>query len=144
MSKKDNKKTRNIVIAISAVTILLIIIFVCIFFLKPKSNEEQLKENMKKMGTAFYEKFHYPQVLSILEDKSSYMEIAKETGITIYLTELSKYSGTDKKLVNSMKNSKTGDKCNPETTAVTIYPKEPYGKKDYTLEVTLDCGFDEK
>ena len=29
-------------------------------------------------------------------------------------------------------------------TKVTFYPKAPYGKTDYKIEVTLDCGFDEK
>ena len=37
-----------------------------------------------------------------------------------------------------------GKACNNKTTRAIIYPKSPYGKKDYKVEVELDCGFDKK
>ena len=30
-----------------------------------------------------------------------------------------------------------------ENTKVIIYPKSPYGKKDYTIEVDLVCGLED-
>ena len=37
------------------------------------------------------------------------------------------------------------DKCDVDNTKVIIYPQEPYGEKDYKLEIVTACGFkDEK
>lgn len=49
--------------------------------------------------------------------------------------------------VESLENEwfKTGkgenDKCDVDNTKVIIYPQEPYGEKDYKLEVVTACGF---
>ena len=142
--KQTDKKMKRILFAIAAVTIVLIIVFICIFFLKPKNNEEQLKENMVKMGTTFYEKFYYPQITSIVENKEEFMKTLSVTGVSVTLESLESYSGTNDKTAKSMKNAKTGDKCKSESTIIIIYPKEPYSKKDYSTEVILDCGFDKK
>ena len=36
----------------------------------------------------------------------------------------------------------TGEECNKDETRLIIYPVSPYGKKNYTVEVNLACGFD--
>jgi len=49
--------------------------------------------------------------------------------------------------VESLENEwfKTGkgenDKCDVDNTKVIIYPQDPYGEKDYKLEVVTACGF---
>ena len=35
-----------------------------------------------------------------------------------------------------------GTACNTTSTRAIIYPKSPYGRKDYTIKVELDCGFE--
>lgn len=43
-----------------------------------------------------------------------------------------------------MVNSKTKKECDKEDSYVIIKPKKPFGKKDYTVEAYLSCGFDKK
>ena len=39
-------------------------------------------------------------------------------------------------------NSKTNQECDKTNSMVIIYPKEPYGKKDYRIDTNLVCGFE--
>ena len=34
-------------------------------------------------------------------------------------------------------NKKTGEDCDADSSMITIFPKEPYGVKDYSINVNL-------
>ena len=106
------------------------------------SNEKELTGNLETLGKSFYEDFYYPSQAKSQKDVKNFVKRFEKTGIKVNLANISKTSKVDKKLVDSMVNKKTKKKCDTEKSVVTIYPKKPYGKTDYKIEVTLDCGFE--
>ena len=62
--------------------------------------------------------------------------------IKIDLENLARTSENKDELLNKFVNKKTGDKCNVTNTKITIYPKDPFGQKDYNVETNIDCGFE--
>ena len=68
---------------------------------------------------------------------------------------MDKYSGIGFKIslenISSIDNGKYKEevesfgsknkKCDKLNTRAIIYPEKPYSKKDYRIEVELDCGF---
>jgi len=105
------------------------------------SNEKELKGNLEKLGKSFYEDYYYPSQAKSQKDVKDFVKRFEKTGIKVNLENISKFSKIDKKLVDSMVNSKTKKKCDGEKSVVTIFPKKPYGKTDYKIEVNLECGF---
>lgn len=132
---------KKIIIAISAVVV--VIVLCLIIFLPKGSSEKELTKNMEKLGSFFYENFYYPHQEETQKNNGVSMDeflvSYSASGLKINLENISKISGVDKKLVDSMKNGKK--ECDKNNTSVTIYPKEPYGVKDYEVKVNLDCGF---
>lgn len=49
-----------------------------------------------------------------------------------------KYADLDKEFINKKDNIP----CDVWNTRAVIYPKEPYGAKDFTVKGSLDCGFE--
>ena len=140
---KSGKNNKNVIIV--AVIVVVAIVVGIILGLGKRSNEKELETSLKEMGKSFYENFYYEQVGSSSEERSSLLSKFSTIGIKIDLDNLSRYNdGEFKKEINKFVNSKTGEKCNKTKTKVTIYPKSPYGKTDYTVEADLDCGFSKK
>ena len=78
------------------------------------------------------------------EERVEFVKKYGSIGIKVNLDNLSRYSGDGvAERVGQFKNDKTNEDCDKENTKVTIYPKEPYGKSDYTIEAVLVCGFDD-
>ena len=132
---------KKVIILISSVVVVLII---CLIIILPKGpSEKDLTKNMEKLGSFFYEQFYYPHQEETQQKNgvsmNDFLAPYSTTGFKVDLENIAKVSGVDKKLVNSMKNCKK--ECNKKNTFVTIYPKEPYGVKDYEIKVNLDCGF---
>lgn len=134
-------------IQICAIAVGLIIVFIFILYLTRGSRmslEESLNKSLTKMGEEFYTEFYYAE---ISKDKttteiSEFLSKFQDVGIKVNLDNLSRYNdGENDKKVKEFKNEK-GTKCNTTSTRAIIYPKSPYGKNDYTIEVELDCGFD--
>ena len=151
------EKKKIIIISIASVVAIAAIVvgIICISksFAKPQSNEEQLKQNLEKLGRSFYEDFYYPHQVSYIETNNSKLKKGEtkltleshfsklsKSGIVVDLENISKYSKIDKDLVESMKNSQTDEKCDTKNTKVTIKPASPYSNKDYSIEVTIACG----
>lgn len=106
------------------------------------NNEKELQGNLEKLGKSFYEDYYYPSQAKSQKDVKDFVKRFEKTGIKVNLENISKFSKIDKKLVDSMVNNKTKKKCDGEKSVVTIYPKKPYGKTDYKIEVNLECGFE--
>lgn len=111
---------------------------------KNKKVEKQLTSRLEELGKDFYENFYYKQAGNDEEAKKNFLSNYSKLGIKINLDNLVRYkTGESQKILDEFKNA-NGDACNSSNTKVAIYPKEPYGQKNYTIEVTLDCGFDGK
>lgn len=147
---KDNKKA--IMVGIGVLLIVFLVIGgVSLFSKKGKDNTQKLLENrLRELAKEFYEVKYYPNLINQTtnevmndEEKKSFVERFKETGITIDLDSLARLFGEKKEAI--LEEFKNEDKaCNYENTKIMIKPKEPYGITSYDIEVSLDCGFTEK
>lgn len=139
---KNLKIKKEILIIGGVVLAVIVAIVLGIVIFSKKSNEKQLEGYMKELASSFYEDFYWKGAGNTDAAKAEFLGKYAESGIKIDLDNLSRYNGEKvEELVSKMVNGKTKKECNRENTKVTIYPKEPYGKSDYTVEVTLDCGF---
>lgn len=140
--KDCNKKGLIVgIIILVAIAVVILIIALCG---GKKTNEEELKANLEKLGGQFYEKFYYPAQEKSQKDVKDFISKFEKTGIKVNLENIAKISVIDKELVEGMVNSKTNEECDKINSYAVIKPKSPYGKKDYTVEVTLACGFEEE
>ncbi len=126
------------VLAVIIITILFVIIWTS------GNSAKKLENSLKEMGKDFYENYYYDQTGKTQEERAKFLAKYASIGIKINLDNLGRYnSNINKEKIAEFVNSKTKESCNKENTKVIIYPKESYGKNDYTLEVELDCGFEE-
>jgi len=126
--------------------VLLAIILIALLLIF-RTNEGQLKKELKEMGVSFYEDYYYDSLKKNYEGNDDgfkdYLMGFKEQGFKIDLDNLSRVNDMQDKLKDFV-NSKTDEECDKLKTNIIIYPKENYGKKDYTMDITLVCGFDEE
>ena len=147
-AKTSNSSKKSTVSGLTVIIILIVVfavVYALVKVLGGNSLENNLNKSLTKMGEDFYTEYYYPE---ISKDKSSaevtaILEKFKDIGIKIDLDNLSRYNdGANKDEIAKFKNN--GKACNQKTTRAIIYPKSPYGKKDYKVEVELDCGFAKK
>ena len=142
--KNNSKLIKNFIISGVIIIVVVLSIFL-IFTLKKKtiSNSEQLTKSLKEMGVQFYEDFYYNQIGKNETERKVFLEKYKDIGIKVSLDNMlrsKKTETTDEN--NPFINKETNEECNKNTSMVVIYPKEPYGKTDYSIDVILDCGFE--
>ena len=148
-----NKKLVIIIAAIVVVALAIIASIIAISFSSSKKNdqEEELTSSLKELGVAFYEDFYYKNIGSSDEERATKLARYESIGIKIDLENLARYNssvdiadievelqddGTEKVYFQD-------NECDGKSTRVIIYPKSPYGQKDYEIEIELECGFDE-
>ncbi len=155
--KKESKKAKkfnfkkcltkkNIGIAAGILVVLVAIILIIV---NCNNQEKKLSKYMKQLGKVYYEEIYLP---SFKDDATKEATLSKftVTGINTDLENLvravSNRNGmpTDEEILAKFVNKKTDKKCNQSSTRIYFYPSEPYGTKDYKIEVKLDCGFNEK
>ena len=129
-------------IIIGAAVLVVAAIVVCVILFLGRSNEKVLTANLTKLGEQFYTEFYYPSQEKSQEDVKEFVKKFEKTGIKVNLENIAKVSKVDQDLVKTMVNCKTKKDCDKTASYVIIKPKKPYGKTDYTIEVTLDCGFE--
>ncbi len=126
--------------------VLLAIILIALLLIF-RTNEGQLKKELKEMGVSFYEDYYYDSLKKNYQDNDEgfkdYLSGFKDQGFKIDLDNLSRVNDMQDKLKDFV-NSKTDEECDKLKTNIVIYPKESYGKEDYTMDVTLVCGFDKE
>lgn len=139
--KKLNKKHYYIIGGI----ILLIIIITSVLIMignKQQNGSQKLLNELKQLGESFYEDFYYNQVGKTDEEKRAFLEKYTDIGIKVSLDNLAR-SKKDQSgdILKKFVNSKTNVKCDKTNSMVTIYPRDPYGKRDYRIDANLVCGF---
>ena len=148
MFSVENRK-KSIAIICGIVAAIVVIVVVILFATgtignKNKKVEKQLTTRLEELGRNFYEEYYYKQVGKDDEARKEFVKGYSQNGIKINLANLARSNTTEQeKILNEFKNA-DGEACNSSNTKVAIYPKEPYGAKDYDIKVTLDCGFDKK
>ena len=138
------KKKKLIIIGVVCLLVLIVILCIVLGNNSDKRAQKKLEDNLILLGRSFYEDYYYPSQEEVQEDIQKFMASFKDNGLSINLENLSKLSSTDKTLLEKMVNPKTKKKCDYENTIITIYPRKNYGKKNYKIEVNLDCGFKDK
>jgi len=140
--KKSIKKGLLLVVGLA---LIIIIIVACILILG--NNEKKLKKELESMGVTFYEDYYYDMLKDKYKDNETgfkeYLSGYKEQGFKVDLENLAETNNMKDKL-DDFVNSKTKEKCDKNKTMIIIHPKEDYGKKDYTMDITLVCGFEDK
>ena len=141
---KLNKKRVLLVGGIVLVVILLVVVLILILGGNKNNQSQTLSSSLKELGIDFYEDFYYKQVGSTDEERKEFLEKYKDIGIKISLDSLSRHNKekTDEILAEFV-NKETGEECDRTNSIVVIYPKDPYGKKDYSVDAVLVCGFEE-
>ncbi len=143
MEKKEEKKSKvnKKLILVPIIVVLAVALGLLVSFGK-KTNERELENSLKEMGKSFYENFYYEQIGTSADERTKLLSKFTTVGIKVDLENLSRYNdGEFKKEIKEFKNNKTDKACNQTNTKVIVYPKSPYGKTDYVVEVELDCGF---
>lgn len=131
------KNKRNLMI-IGGIAVAIIVIILLIFFVFSGNKEkemspETLENKLEKVGTDFYEKYYYSNLKA--ENKLDQLANFKDSGIKIDITNLELLITIDQAVKDQLEN----DKCDLDQTKIIIYPKEPYGEKDYIMELELSC-----
>ncbi|MCI8466725.1 MAG: hypothetical protein HFI08_00810 [Bacilli bacterium] len=140
--KKDKKK--SLLFGVGIIIIIAIILLI-VLLLQNNNEEATLKKYMKEMGVSFYEDLYYEQIGKNDEERAKFLKNYTDLGIKINLDGLSRYKTEEnKEKLDAFVNSKTKEECHKQNSKVIIYPQEPFGKKDYRMEIILECGFEEK
>ena len=133
-------KKRNIIIC---AVVLVVVIILCIFVFgnSGERKKNELENELKALGKDFYENFYYDLVVrdNGVETISKYSLI----GIKVNLDNISRCTTCNTESIKKFVNPKTKKECDMNESKAIIYPKEPYGKTDYTIEAELSCGFEE-
>lgn len=136
-NKVDNFFSKKINILI--ITVIFIVVLCIIFFIvfKPKNNKSRIDNNtlqdkLEKIGSDFYENYYYSNVP---DEEKTKLSNYRDNGIRINLTNLSVIISMDDNIQNQLKK----DQCDFDQTKIVIYPKEPYGKQNYSIELELSC-----
>lgn len=144
---KKIKINKKVVIMIISIIILVIFASIILFFTLNKSEDESLKlsSSLKDLGIDFYENFYYKQIGKTDNERKKFLEKYKDIGIKVSLDNLSRYKKDDMDdILKQFVNDKTKEECDRNSSMVIIYPKDPYGQKDYKIDSILACGFEEK
>lgn len=124
---------KKILLVTTGVIAILIVIIIFINIYKEKSvSPTTISQNLETIGQDFYENHYYSDMDD--EQKKLLTEF-KDQGIVIDLTNLEVITTLNEEL----KNNLIKNECNFDETKIVIYPKEPYGKKDYNLKIELSC-----
>jgi len=134
------------IVGIIAALLLVIIIVIIVFFGVTKKEEQSqvLSNSLKDLGIDFYENFYYNQIGKDDKERKEFLEKYKDIGIKVNLDSLSRYKKDETdEILKKFVNSETEEECDKDSSMVVIYPKDPYGKKDYSIDANLVCGFEE-
>lgn len=137
MKDKVLKEKQNLLI-IGGIALVVVVILALLFifvFNKDKDimTTETLEEKLESVGTDFYENHYYAGLVN--ENKQESLANFKDNGIKIDLTSVELLVALDQDVKDQLEK----DKCDYSKTIFYIYPKAPYGQKDYKLKLELSC-----
>lgn len=141
VKKEKEPINKKLIIGLAAgatIIIVLVILSITVIF-----NKERIITNkVKKMAYEYYSEYYYDSLKEgrKKEDFEKIMDKYSGIGFKISLENISSIdNGKYKEEVESFGSK--NKKCDELNTRAIIYPEKPYSKKDYRIEVELDCGF---
>ena len=131
------KKVGKIIAIFFLIILVLSLGYLVYSYLNSGTEEEKIERKLKKMTKSFYEDYYYDLLVESKgskEDAITYLKAYKDNGLKISYDSLKTYY--DQKA--GMNYTELAS-CDENETKVVVYPKEPYGNKDYTLDYILSC-----
>ena len=112
--------------------ILLVVIGIVIFILIGRGEDKRvvLENRMNEIGVKFYEDKYYPT----FSDKQKLANY-KDTGVNVNIDSINVLIPVEEELKELLNEFE----CSFSNSFIKIYPKAPYGQKDYNLKVELAC-----
>lgn len=132
---EDNKKNLKLAIIFFGIALALFIVNKIVNY--EGGPKKQLENLMEHVGKTYYEQVFYHD----FNDKDNDYAILKsfeKDGITIDLDTAMYNIGYE---TDKFVNHKTNQQCDLKNSYIYIYPKSPYGMKDYKIDVNLSCGY---
>lgn len=134
---KDLLKNKRFLILLGVIGVAIIALVVILVITIGNKNEKEeknvLENNLKDLAAKFYVEQYYSQVKS--ENELKDLESFKDNGLNVTITGLKVVLPLGEETESLLEERK----CNYDTSKIMIYPKEPYGEKDYTIKVELAC-----
>lgn len=137
-----SKKNNIIITAVVALVLVAGIILLVVF--TSNNQEKELTKELETIGRNFYEDFYYSQIGENDEERATFLSKYSTIGIKVDLENLARTLDNKEETLAKFVNKKTKQSCHLTNSKVTIYPQDPYGKTNYKIDVTLDCGFEKK
>ena len=85
------------------------------------------------------EEYYDDLVLNNPKTYTEKLEKASQNGIKKTLFDISR-SVDHEEEYRILNSQESGIKCNVFNTIATYYPKSPYGREDYKVDLTIDCS----
>ena len=95
-----------------------------------EQKQKQFTNELTRITKNFYENFYYKNIGTDDTSRIDAIKRFSEMGLKVNLENIITYTG----------NTILENECDKEKTSAVIYPKDPYGKADYTIKVNLHCG----
>lgn len=135
---KEMLKNKKNLLVIGGIAVAIIVVLVLVFTVfggnkEKEMSQETLENKLEKLGARFYEENYYAGVKA--EGKTEMLANFVDSGIKVDITSI----GLLVKIDEDVKNQLDKDECNYDETKVIIYPKQPFGAKDYTIKLELSC-----
>lgn len=142
--KKMKISIKRLLIAVCVVLVLGVGVGVTLFLTNNKMTQAKIESQVVKFGGDFYENFYYKNITADNSDEKNkaFLERFKDTGLKVNLDNLGRYhEGKNADVIRTFINPDTKLACDINNTRAVIYPKAPYGIKDYDVKAEVDCGF---
>lgn len=152
---------KKVIAAVAGVIVVILLVVVIVLCVNKNKDENRMTTKLNDLGVTFYEDFYYKSAGSGDEDaRKTFLARFTDIGIKVSLDNLLRYYVTTdayKELDEALKDGEVAEKvqdlekkwfktdkyeCDASETKVKIFPKDPYGEKDYKIEVVTKCGFD--
>ena len=138
--KKFVKNNKLILVGVVILIVLIAILAIIVSNTNKEKKTIKKYENIVSEMTSAYYKDYYSM---IVDSKGvDYIKAFEDVGFEFDLDNMINLLPSLRSKAKELVNVKTGEQCNINGTKVMVYPKDPYGENDYTIKVTLDCGFD--
>lgn len=143
--RKMKKSLKRLIIAICLVFVVMGGVGLTLLLTDKKMTQAKIETQVVKFGEDFYENFYYKNITADNDEAKNkeFLQRFKETGLKVNLDNLGRYhEGKNADVIRTFINPDTKLACDINNTRAVIYPKEPYGIKDFDVKAEVDCGFD--
>lgn len=130
------RENKSVIIVILVLVSAIIIVSIFNLFFKKTEERLDMEETMKAFAETYYEDIYYVEARSLYGDYYvDRLKSDKEDGIKLTLRGVVQVFED----VSAENFYKEGLYCDFVDTYAVIYPKYPYGEKDYKVETNTSC-----